>query len=97
MTYGRHDEIWSIDLSLISPTPTTTENTSPSPPSPPTSTTMDPSLFTCDNKPDGFYPHPLDFVKFIGCHNGTTDYYTCQPPLLFNPIKSTCDSPNAVN
>jgi len=69
-----------------SPTPTTTGAVS--------TTTMNPALFDCLGRPDGFYPHPLDCSKYIGCYGGEMSaHYQCPPPLLFDPVIGNCNFP----
>jgi len=87
------DDIWYVDLDPITPTTTTPSSSS---------TTMNPDLFTCEGREDGFYPNPLDCSKYIGCHDNNggemmMTHYQCPPPLLFDPIRRNCNLPSFVD
>jgi len=81
----------------------TTTTTPPSPSTstttmgPSSSTTMDPQLFTCTGRLDGFYPNPLDCSKYIGCYEGEMSHYQCPSPLLFDPTIGGCNLPSLVD
>lgn len=51
--------------------------------------------FTCANG-DGFYPDPLDCVKFYRCVFGYPHHMHCPSSLYFNPRLDVCDWPRNV-
>lgn len=87
-TWIYHDEIWYIELYPGQPT-TTTEF--------PPSTTLNPDVYTCQNRSDGMYPHPYSCDKFINCNGGQLTEFRCPYPLLFDPVGLTCNMPHLVD
>jgi len=72
------------DGTTTTPSSTTTGN-------PVTTTTSGPGPIDCQNRPDGFFPHPTDCSKFVGCRGGNADVYQCQDGFLYNPAIGVCD------
>ncbi|OXA44536.1 putative chitinase 3 [Folsomia candida] len=101
------DRIWYIDLPERPTVPTTEEPTSTTPSEEPIlsttttqlpiSTTINPDIFTCTDKPDGMYPHPYDCEKFINCNAGNLTEFRCPAPLIFDPVTRRCELPELVD
>jgi len=91
------EQVTSFELGCgnIDPTRTTIQPSTVSTPG--STTTPDPDLFSCENKPDGFYPHPTDCSMWIGCRAGLPIYFSCPDGLLYNPETGVCDDPDQVD
>ncbi len=40
------------------------------------------------------YPHPFDCSLFLGCKAGVMETFSCPTPLLFDPIRKSCEYPS---
>lgn len=52
---------------------------------------------SCQDKPDGTYPHPHDCALFVICRSEVPNIFKCPPPLLFDPVGLHCDFPEVVS
>jgi hypothetical protein len=54
-------------------------------------------FFSCEGK-EGFFPHPSDCSKFLGCRGGipNVEVFNCPEPLLFDPLLLKCNIPQLV-
>jgi hypothetical protein len=53
-------------------------------------------FFSCEKR--GFFPHPSDCSKFLGCRGGSpnVEVIDCPEPLLFDPVLLKCHIPQLV-
>src|SRR5689334_6486623 len=52
---------------------------------------------SCANRADGYYPHPHDCALYLICRSEVGTIFKCPTPLLFDPKRSVCYLPDAVN
>lgn len=58
-------------------------------------TTRDPILDFCRDRPDGLYTNPADENTYFQCFRGNTYLHHCQPGLVYKDPCKCCDWPEA--